>query len=85
MAKLNLAETIEQQTRRRAKAALAGAVLAANSAVTQLLAQITDRGGLAAWRTELGDDWTAVRDAALACKAFVETASDLPPITLPTG
>jgi len=83
MAKLSLLETIEQQTRRQAKATLAGAVNAANSAISQLLAQITDRGGLAAWRTELGDDWAAVRDVALACKAFVEATSDLPPIELP--
>ena len=83
MAKLSLLETIEQQTQRRAKATLAGAVNAANSAVEQLTAQANDRGGLAAWRTELGDDWEVVRDVALACKAFVEATSDLPPIELP--
>ncbi len=83
MAKLSLAETIEQQTQRCAKATLAGAVRAVNSAVEQVLLQIADRGGLAAWKAELGDDWPAVRDVALACKAFVEVTSDLPAIELP--
>ncbi len=81
--KLNLAETTEQQTQRRAKVVLAGAVRAVNSAVSQILLQIADRGGLTAWKVELGDDWPAVRDVALACKTFVEATSDLPPITLP--
>ncbi len=78
MAKLLLVNrTIEEQTQERALSILTGAVRSCDNAVTQLKTLAEDRGGKAALLTELGDIAQPIRDAAIACKAFVTSQSDL--------
>ncbi len=74
---LELNRTIEQQTQERALSIIAGAVRAADNAVTQLKALVEDRGGRAATLAELGDLARPIRDAAIDFRALVEKLSDL--------
>ncbi len=79
---LQLAETIEQQTTRRALEIIAASVRSCNSAVTQLKTLAADRGGKAAFLAELGDKAQPLQDACLDLKALIEKLSDLTGETL---
>ena len=74
---LELNQTIEEQTQERALRIVTGAVRSCDNAVGQLKTLAEDRGGKAALLTELGDIAQGVRDAAIACKTFVEAVSDM--------
>jgi signal transduction histidine kinase len=74
---LELTRDIPEQTQERAKSIIEGAVRSCDNAVTQLLKLADDRGGKAALLVELGDIAQPIRDAAVACKAFVTSQSDL--------
>lgn len=79
---LQLSETIEQETTRRAMGIIAASVRSCNNAVTQLKVLAADRGGKAAFLLELGDKAQPLQDACLDLKALVEKLSDLTGETL---
>lgn len=74
---LQLAETIEEETRRLTRSYLGGAVRSCSGAIEQIKALAADRGGKTAYLAELGDDAQPVVVTFLELKALVETLSDL--------
>ena len=75
---LELKRTAEEQTRERALGYIANVVRAADGAVASLKTLAEDRGGRAAFLTELGELAQGIRDAALDMRALVVKLSDLP-------
>lgn len=74
---LQLAETIEQETTRRALGIVAGAVRGCDSAIKQIKILAANRGGKTAFLAELGDTAIDFVSACQGLKALVEKLSDL--------